>query len=199
MAIDVSALRGPLGELMDQLSGENGPARFEEFKLWLKKANLLLRRITTVTLPAVPHFVVADHFRVDTSKSATVKIGFVGDNFKRVLLGKIEEGVQAATLAVDTLIKASVDASIRTELGKKREIVNLAHVWALMNSQPNGENGVLCTNGFANIFYVVGLDSNVWAVDVCWNSSDESWQVGAGLAAGPPWWNAGCRVLSRVD
>ena len=35
--IDVFEMKGPLGELYDQCSGENGRARFEEFKLWLKK------------------------------------------------------------------------------------------------------------------------------------------------------------------
>src|SRR3989344_962799 len=33
---DVSKLRGPLGELNDQLFGENGEERLQEFNLWLK-------------------------------------------------------------------------------------------------------------------------------------------------------------------
>ena len=198
MAIDVSVLKGPLGELMDQLNGENGPARFEEFKLWLKKAGQLLRRVTAVTLPAVTCFVAADCFRVNISKSAVVKIGFIGDNFKKYLLGKIEKGVQATTLAVDTLIRASVDALIRAELGVRREITTLAHIWELMKNQPSGESGVLLTSGYANIFYVIGVDGNVWAVDVRWSSFYEGWYVHAYPVERPIGWGAGYFVFSQV-
>lgn len=200
MAIDVSVLKGPLGELMDQLSGENGPARFEEFKLWLKKASsILLRRVTAVSLPVVARFVAADHFKKNVSATAIVRIGFVGDNSKKYLLGKIEDGVQAATLAVDTLIKASVDTPIRAELGERREITALAHLWELMKNQPNGENGVLLTNGYANIFYTIGLDGNVWAVNVSWYSFSEGWHVRADSVEVPKGWGAGCQVFSQVD
>lgn len=37
MSIDVSRLKGPLGELMDQFSGRNAEKRFQEFLLWLKR------------------------------------------------------------------------------------------------------------------------------------------------------------------
>lgn len=37
MSIEVSALQGPLAELISQLAGKNGEKRFEEFKLWLKR------------------------------------------------------------------------------------------------------------------------------------------------------------------
>src|SRR3989344_8189772 len=38
--VEVSELQGPLTELMDQVGGQNGRARFDEFKLWLKRVVL---------------------------------------------------------------------------------------------------------------------------------------------------------------
>lgn len=40
MSIEVSALQGPLAELISQLAGKNGEKRFEEFKLWLKRVGV---------------------------------------------------------------------------------------------------------------------------------------------------------------
>jgi len=37
MSIEVSALQGPLTELLSQLAGKNGEKRLEELKLWLKR------------------------------------------------------------------------------------------------------------------------------------------------------------------
>lgn len=39
--VDVSELRGPLTELMEQVGGQNGRTRFDEFKLWLKGVMLV--------------------------------------------------------------------------------------------------------------------------------------------------------------
>lgn len=40
--IEVSELQGPLTEFMQQLSGENGRKRFDEFKLWLKNVTVVV-------------------------------------------------------------------------------------------------------------------------------------------------------------
>lgn len=50
--VDVSEMKGPLGELMDQVGGENGRGRFDEFKLWLKSATAYLRRLFEVEVGA---------------------------------------------------------------------------------------------------------------------------------------------------
>ena len=52
LKVDVSEMKGPLGELMDQVGGENGRPRFDEFKLWLKSATAYLRRLFEVPLGA---------------------------------------------------------------------------------------------------------------------------------------------------
>ena len=66
--IDVSELQGPLAEFMQQISGENGRERFDEFKLWLKKVTAcLLKLVTTVTVLAVERFVAADAFAEDNA------------------------------------------------------------------------------------------------------------------------------------
>ncbi len=38
--VDVSEAQGPLTELMNQIGGENGRHRFDEFKLWLKRVRV---------------------------------------------------------------------------------------------------------------------------------------------------------------
>ena len=40
--IEVSELQGPLTEFMQQLGGENGRKRFDEFKLWLKNVTVVV-------------------------------------------------------------------------------------------------------------------------------------------------------------
>lgn len=198
MSIDVSAMKGPLGELFDQCSGENGQARFEEFKLWLKKVGQLLQHVRSVSVGAVMRFAVADHFKKDISETAVVKIAYLGDNFKKYFLDKIEDGISATILAAHTLLKSSLDAPIRTELGEKREITTLAHLYELLKKQAKGEDGILLTNGYANIFYMVGIDGNFWAVGVIWDSFGGGWDVGANSVENPRRWRDGNQVFSQA-
>ena len=196
MSIDVSEMRGPLVELFDQCSGENGQARFEEFKLWLKKVSQLLKYVRGVAVAGITRFVAADKFVVNTDPKAKVRIWYVGDNFKAGVLGKIEQNVASAKIAVHTLLKASLDAPIMTELGARTEI-SLAHFWALIEAQGQGQAGSLLTNGYANIAYVKGVDGNVWAVVAYWNAGD-GWSVFASSVECPFRWSEGYQVLSQV-
>ena len=89
---DVSKMRGPLNELNDQLFGDNGEERLAEFNLWLKVvvANLL-KFVSEVSVGPVEKFrvAVADALGTEGVNKDGVRIGFLGDNFKRIteLLG----------------------------------------------------------------------------------------------------------------
>jgi len=157
----------------------------------------LLRLVTTVVVPAIKKFVVADHFRIDTSSSAKVKIGYLGDNFETQFLPKVEENVLAVELAIHTLTKGVLDKDIRKELGQDREETTLAHLYELLSKQPKGESGVLLTDGRVNIFYIKDANRNFWAAYAYWYAADGGWSVGAGSVGNPVEWDEGRRVFSR--
>lgn len=71
--VDVSEMHGPLTELMDQIGGKNGRARFDEFKLWLKRVVLAtLEALIDLAVPCRLPFNGAE--RVSPAKSSIVKL-----------------------------------------------------------------------------------------------------------------------------
>lgn len=151
----------------------------------------LLEFIGTVTFPATSRSVVAEKFVVADSP---VKIGWLGDNFKEWFLKKIEEPILEMTLCYAKLICSELDGPIMAELGEKRE-TTLAQIYALMERQPNGEKGILLTNGCANIFYIRDTKGVLRAVFVFW--SGDGWRVGADSVSYPCRWDGGGLVFSR--
>lgn len=149
----------------------------------------LLKRITTITAPAVQRFVAKDCLKV-------ANVGWTSNNFKKLFLGKVEENVLEQKLAVSRLERASLDAPILAELGDKAE-VSLAYLFDLLKKQSKGEDGVLLTNGYANIFYVRSTDGNLWAVRADWDSHNRYWDVEAASVEDPCRWRGGRQVFSR--
>lgn len=187
---DVSKLRGPLGELHDQLFGESGEERLAELNLWLKGVVMnLLKFVSQVSVSATKRFIAKDHLKA-------ANVGWTGDNFKRLFLNKIETNVEGATLAAHILTKSSLDAPILAELGSRAE-TKLAYLFQLLVMQVNGQSGVLLTNGYANIFYVRDDEGNLWAVDALWRSGCGYWDVEAFSVGLPFRWDAGDQVFSR--
>lgn len=77
--VNVSELQGPLAELLDQIGGQNGRARFDEFKLWLKGVVLTaLEALIDLSAPCMLPFNGAE--RVSPAKSGVVKLERRGDN-----------------------------------------------------------------------------------------------------------------------
>ncbi len=71
--VDVSELQGPLTELMEQISGQNGRARFDEFKLWLKGVVLgAFEVLIDLSVPCKLSFNEAEW--VSLAKSSVVKL-----------------------------------------------------------------------------------------------------------------------------
>lgn len=159
----------------------------------------LLELVTTAPVAACEKFVAKEHFKVDISRKAKVKIAFLWDNFQKHFLPKIEDGMLAGELKVHKLLRSSLDAPIMTELGEPKVYSTvLADLWALLEKQPNGEEkGVLLVNGYANIFYIHDVDGTLWAVNAPWFSGHGGWNVGALSVGDPSGWDGGVRVVSR--
>ena len=189
--IDVSELQGPLTEFMQQMSGENGRKRFEEFKLWQKGVSLLLQPVATVEVAEVRRL-------VSRERLTKANVGWTGDNFKRLLLEKVEENVPAGRIAVDTLVRGALDFEIQAALGRARRVIHLAHFFQLLEKQAKDQAGSLLTNGNWNIAYCFGSEGNVWAVSAARGPLDRDWLFGARSVGRPSGWHAGAQVLSQA-
>ncbi|MEK7609666.1 MAG: hypothetical protein AAB470_00905 [Patescibacteria group bacterium] len=157
--------------------------------------NKLLEFVTQVRVDAVKQFITADRFKAGQTIDGVKYHSSFGDNFNLHFLPKIEGDVQAVDLQVHKLLQNSKDLGIRTEIGEDKEETKLAHLHHLLTLQGNGEKGVLLTNGYANIFYIRGIDGNLWAVHARWY--DGGWYLGADSVGCSDGWDAGRQVFSR--
>jgi len=152
----------------------------------------LMEMVGTVAIPATTEpFVASEHCVLGGDPK---KITWLSDLFREWFWGKIEPPMAKTELRYAKLTKNSVDGPIMDELGGVKE-TTLAEIYALMKRQPNGEQGVLLTNGWANIFYVPDANGTLRAVLVYCNS------VGWGLLAHSVGslfrWHGEYRVFSR--
>jgi hypothetical protein len=154
------------------------------------QATKLLEVISSINVTAVTKFVARDHFKVGNSDG--VKFSYIGENFQKKFLPKIEENIAAAIIRVYKLLVGLLDPEIMTALGPNRQI-SLAHLWEMLKLQPNGEVGALLTDGNWNIFYIPDIDGNLWAVYVRWYGA--GWIVRAYSVDYPSRWDAGYRVF----
>jgi hypothetical protein len=174
----------------------------------------LLIPVGTVNIAATMEpFVARTRFVVNTKKDAAVKISCLGDNFKAWFLGKTEAPFAGSTLKYGKLSRRSVDGPIITDLGgNEKAASSLAEPFALMAQQPNGEDGALLNNGWANIFYVedevrtpedeafayvnvAGKKVVLRTVYVYWYG--DGWSVHANPVSNPLEWNDDDQVFSR--
>ena len=160
----------------------------------------LLELVSTVEVPATTSkFVAKDKFVVNTKRNAPVKISAVWDNFTTWFLsgkGKTEDPISEQTLRYHKLRQSSVDGPIITEFGGEAKAeTTLSEMFSIMAKQPNGEDGTLLNNGWANIFYIKDQNGVLRAVDVHW--AGLGWGVDAYSVEGPDAWRDGFQVFSR--
>lgn len=194
--VDVSEFKGPLGELMDQCSPENGGRkRFEEFNLWLKGVTgKLLKHLRDVALGPCKKFEAAKKF---TKDNPLVKFWSFGTNFTTHFGNRVENNVSATTIAVSRLERRAKDPEITTELaGETKRVfrISLAHFYQMIETQGQGQAGPLLVNGYANIAYIEDMDN--WAVYARWFAG-VGWHVDADPVDSPLPWRDGYQVLSR--
>jgi len=156
----------------------------------------LLNYIGTISIPATTEpFVVEDYFVVNTDYKASAKISYLGDNFKQWFFGKTQQSLTEASVNYYELDKDSVDGPIIKELGGEQKAeTTLSEIFTLMKRQRNGEDGVLLTSGYANIFYVRGANGVLRAVSVGWGG--DGWDVRADSVEDPDRWGAGFQVFA---
>jgi len=186
------------GLLADLRDGNVAAVSRDEFRRLLELLPLnppLLEPIGTVGIAATGAFVARERFAIDASRKAKVKISYLGDNFEAWFLDKVEASAQGVMLRYARLIRSAPDEEIRREIGAEHEETTLAAIYALMERQPNGESGVLLTDGRANIFYVRGATGTLRAVYARWDG--DGWLMSACSVSGPIGWDDGFRVFSR--
>jgi len=93
---------GTVEAVFNKLGGMDGAKRFlaDEFTLVPKEPKKLLQLMLTVSVAGAEKFVAKEHFKVDTSLKAKVKIAFLWDDFSKHFLPKTEEGVLKGELKV---------------------------------------------------------------------------------------------------
>lgn len=185
---------GQIEAIVNKLGGMEGVQRFlaGSIEVVVKK---ILTLVATVKVAAVEHFVAAEKFREGETTDG-VKVAWLGNNFKTNFLGKTEEGVEEAELKLHKLNQDSLDAPIMNELGDTDETM-LAHLWELLKQQPNGEEGKLLVNGWANVAYIRDVNDELWAVSACWDADRGGWDVEADSVTRPGRWDADSQVVSR--
>jgi len=154
----------------------------------------LLAFVTSSNVPALPAFVASDHFKVDME--GAVRIWSLGDNFKAKFLKKTEDATAAADLKIHKLLEQSCDPAIMTELGDACDTA-LSQFFYLLSKQGKGENGLLLTNGWANVGYIQNMNGVFWAVRTYWGADRGGWDVEAYSTLSPARWLDGTQFLSR--
>ncbi len=148
----------------------------------------LLQLLGEIAFSGVSRFSARDSF--------TEPKFWLGDDFKLWFGEKVEESVKPSTLCYHKLLRSSLDAPIISALGgEEKAEVSLAEIFHLISLQPKGEEGDLLTSGYANIFYVRGVNNVLRVVRVYWYGG--RWYVRAHETSYPHEWYDENRVFSR--
>jgi hypothetical protein len=146
--------------------------------------------------------IVTESFTKDSffTKNGPVKLYF-WDNFTNLILAAMPETIPAfqGKLLKTQLTEYMYDSAIVKELGWPNQFTVgefAAIIRDLLTKQPNGEDGTLLNNGYANIFYVQLEDSRMVAVDVRWHSDIRGWGLNAIGLDDFRWFDGFC-VFSR--
>lgn len=133
-------------------------------------------------------------------ESGPVKL-WLGDNFKNWILSKMPESFEPPKSVKHILPRSMADKEIISEY-KIRPYSSVSELLSVIYDkiikQPNGEEGELLNNGYANIFYVQLEGARVVAVDVDWDSANRGWGLGAYGLVDRRWFDGPC-VFSAAD
>ncbi len=120
---------------------------------------------------------------------------WLSDTFKEKILGDIKEVPEVKYEVIPhVLTEYTHDDTIREQIGIMTKEECLALLIYLTSKQPNGEGGVLLTNGYSNIIGYVQTDESVLAVYGFWRSDGRQWRCHGYEPSG---WSDGSQFLSR--
>lgn len=158
----------------------------------------VLTLVTTVTIPAVTESMDP---QAEFRKSHIYlwnDFETLRNDFETRVLSVLKpiSSAPEAKLTVSRLVKATNDTAIRKEL-REQHLAEWQDIILIIDRQKNGEVGTLLANGHANIFYMMGVDGEVFAVDVGWCADNRQWIVRAWRLDESDRWDGGDRVLSR--
>lgn len=173
-------INGPLGQLMQNLAGNDGESWLAEFKLFLRQEPSWVDKkadpekfyfINRVFLPETFNkFSARYSYIIGLKDKAKPQISFIDDTFRLFLLLKTEEAQAKKSLRrYELLLESMHDEDIINKLGftdPENVFATLQDIWVLLCLQPNGQNGHLLTNGLHNIFYVKDDESTKVKVQV---------------------------------
>ncbi len=167
----------------------------DEYEI-VRKARKLLELMGTVKVNISKKFILGKYLFDNPGK---IKLYYLGDNFKEWFMAgasKQEEPVGEQELLNTKLTEKSFDVQIIEELGGKAKAeTTLSEMFAQIEKQPNGQEGALLTNGYANIFYCRDTGDVLRAVCVFWRTY--GWYVRADSVGYPSARIAGDQVFSR--
>jgi hypothetical protein len=144
-----------------------------------------------------PELFIACDMMFGKRNKAQIDTGGMAENAKPLFFQKVEELPKKTEVVLNcyTLSKGAVDAHIITALGgEARASTSLASAWGILEKQPKGEEGILLTDGKANVFYISDTNGVLRTLSMEW--WDHSWKVDASpveLLCDQP---AGTRVFS---
>jgi hypothetical protein len=155
-------------------------------------AGPLLSLAANVTVPATAaRFIVKDRFH----RNPELNLSTIWDEFKRRFYGLIEEPVPETKLCAWQLLRNSHDAPIISELGGPAQVrTKVAMLFQLLQQQSNGEEGILQTNGYANIFYAMDKNGDLCAIRTGWDTN--GWVIDAIGVDDPLAWNGKHRIFA---
>jgi hypothetical protein len=154
--------------------------------------------VATTTIPAttIP-FAARNWFIVNTEKNSPVNISLLGDAFKAQFLGKVEPPHRGSTVRC---AKLSLEVTVRgTDIvnalgGREKAETTLEELFSLMETQKNGEDGLLITDGYTNVFYIKDMDGILRTVHTSWHNG---WLVSANTLADQNGFASGRRFFFR--
>ncbi len=150
----------------------------------------LLESVASFKAPGAKEFIAKKKYVVDTGENARVRISYLGDNFKKVMLPKKEQDIAEGELKLKKLHTGSLDAPIIVELGgeKKAEISLCEFYETLAHKQAIRDFTWV-------VAYIRDVDGILWAVSAGWSGG--GWDVEARSVAYPYGWDAGSEFVSR--
>jgi hypothetical protein len=195
---------GRIEAFMNQIGGEGGLADFLAHKFVLvdpAKAKKGAKQPTVEPLftfagrfktPGAKEFIAKQKFVIDTSENARVRISCLGDNFKKVMLPKVERDIVASDLVLSKLTRHQHDLPMSDE--EPGTIAGLGGLTKAETTLCEFYETLAHKQSLGDFSWTVGYVHG-WAVYADWVG--DGWYVSAFSVTYPSWWDADREFVSR--